>query len=94
MKKNNKELSSKKWAFMPVEDKILFIIESFCYLLIVIDLMLVVLFVNKASTIGTMVFLIGAIGLFGCALEARTSREDNLDTLSKDKKASKHLNLI
>lgn len=72
---NKKDKSFINWGRMAIEDKILFIMECFCYLLVLCTLGATVYAFSKNATIGAIILLVSAWGLMACGLSARGSRD-------------------
>jgi hypothetical protein len=72
---NKKNKSFINWKMMPIEDKVLFIMEGLCYLLVLCTLGATVYALSKNATIGAIILIVSAWGLMACGLSARGSRE-------------------
>jgi hypothetical protein len=63
------------WKKMPIEDKILLVMEKLCYFLTAGALLALIFVINRGSIIAIGLLIIGMIGLTACGLSARSSRE-------------------
>ncbi len=74
---------------LSIEDKILLIMECFCYLLTIGTLIAVIFAVRKDFIIGVGILLFSAVGFIGCGLNARISRDTYVNKKILKKKINK-----
>ncbi len=67
-----------KYKDFSAEDKILFVLEYFCYILSILSLLSMLFVLSKGSNIGTIALFFISLVLIGCGIDARFSRDSHI----------------
>ncbi len=68
-------INTNNWEKMTIEDKILFIQESVCYLLALGTLAAIIYAINLHLVGGSLILLIGVASFIACSINARSSQD-------------------
>jgi hypothetical protein len=63
------------WKNMPIEDKILLVMEVICFILTAGTLGALVFAITKGFILGIIILVLSIFGFIGCGLSARSSRD-------------------
>lgn len=77
---------------MSVEDKVLLFMEVICYLLSIGTLIATIYIANRGYVMASGILVISMVGLIGCGLNAKSSRDSYIGEFKYPKASNKSVN--